>query len=252
MRRLILLLVGITCLTSAQTEDLQKKYLPKALAKMEAMGVDDYCATMFVGAESDFWNREPMSASFFRQSFIKPLEKGHKQHLGFHVMSCFAAQKKYEALIEGCENRQLKALARYRIAWCGRILPTADNRQLLNEIINDDKLDAKLRDRAQQLLDMPFKRPTVANGVSFLLPGAGQLYTGYPVQGVLRLAVAGVAYYFAISEWEAMGDGGKLWSVMGMLWLHGNSGGDAYLKAVCFNEREEWKYREEHGDVLDD
>lgn len=84
---------------------------------------------------------------------------------------------------------------------------------------------------------LPRRSPGLAVGLSAVIPGAGQVYAGAPVQGAgsfLLHALAGVGAWWLVSQ-EQWVWAGVVGGVGGILYL--NNLGDAWVRARRFQER---------------
>lgn len=150
------------------------------------------------------------------------------------ISESFARMKKYREAQDALET----LLARYpddkekdaitvRIGWY--LFCQGENRLAL-ESLSSCPRDSSLRSRAESIMAeakaydaIPLKSPALAGGLSAVLPGAGQVYTGKPRDGFIAFIINGCLIWAAA---EAFGKdeyfAGSLFAFMDVSWYAGN------------------------------
>ena len=108
-------------------------------------------------------------------------------------------------LLHANEHTEVEAAAHYLRGWC--YIHTNNWNKAITELRRVDTLqiDASQRKEARQLADtllketpLPHKSPQMAEWLSTVVPGSGQLYVGSVKEGILAAALSGTFIYLAV------------------------------------------------------
>ncbi len=123
-----------------------------------------------------------------------------------YYMLCTKRLREFQKLQLSQEQRQL---VDYQVLYTDVVL-----RQDIKRVRGLGFTDAEMSKRAQSLVkrhfefdDLPTKSPVVAGILSGVLPGAGQLYNGRPVDGLVGLllvAASGLGTWYAYEELDSL------------------------------------------------
>ena len=108
-------------------------------------------------------------------------------------------------LLHANEHTKVEAAAHYLRGWC--YIHTKDWNKAITELrrVGTLQIDTAQRKEARQLADtllketpLPHKSPQMAEWLSTVVPGSGQLYVGSVKKGILAAALSGTFIYLAV------------------------------------------------------
>ena len=164
-------------------------------------------------AQSYYYQNEPDRAERLFHEFLaahpnSPFRFQSQLMLGqlqFDAGTYSLARTTLFELLHTSEDTEVAAAAHYLRGWC--YVYTSEWNKAITELRRADTLqiDASQRKQARQLADtllektpLPHKSPQMAEWLSTVVPGSGQIYVGSVKEGILAAALSGTFIYLAV------------------------------------------------------
>lgn len=164
-------------------------------------------------AQSYYYQNEPDRAERLFHEFLaahpnSPFRFQSQLMLGqlhFDAGAYSLARTTLFELLHASEDTEVAAAAHYLRGWC--YVHTSEWNKAITELRRADTLqiDVSQRKKARRLADtllaetpLPHKSPQMAEWLSTVVPGSGQLYAGSVKEGILAAALSGTFIYLAV------------------------------------------------------